>query len=704
MASTELRFDPESRTVTAGGWKVDGPILVHSSTGDPFHTTTGSYSSWRDGLAEATVRVGDAVLRFEDRWSLKEAVLRLDRVVQVVEGASGGFCTEVRLARADVDTAQAFVPGTQYGDPARSNPAAIGGAQARAQGDQSFYIREDRLPAPLAALRLPDGTSLAVLNPSPDGTTTEADAAGGAVTDLTDPDLRFGAISVGDRGHLHLGYVYPGVEGPTTYTGDTFPDGQVRQWRRRFHPLTAGASSSYAVVWRLNTQQEPLQDVIGQTWRWAWATLQPPITRQDIRAARTALFDQLAASALEVDDRAGFPHFRDAVTGLLYEPHQRQADHALMGFTGRSTDCAYYLLREASRIDDHVQAERYRRIAVKVLDSFARMPVNPPVGEGFDIRTGKLVPAAPHQARADVMLLRGLAEGAKSMLRAWREADRHGANHDQWRVWGLGLTDWLLAQQRQDGSLPRSWLLGTATVADASGYSTYNAIATFLEAFHTTGEPRYREAAVRAGEASWRNGQADGVFVGGTLDNPDVIDKEAGTLSLEGYLALQAATADSVWVGRAEAAAQFAETWIYIWDVPMPPGSDTGRGWKTGVTTIGAQLIASGHSLVDQYMAFDVGSFLRLYDLTGDSHYRDVAELLLHNTKTMLALPAHPYDLAGLGWQQEHWSFAPVRGSGLHRGWLPWVTCSQLEGIAAVDERLDAHQLLRYGPKDAATA
>ena len=102
---------------------------------------------------------------------------------------------------------------------------------------------------------------------------------------------------------------------------------------------------------------------------------------------------------------------------------------------------------------------------------------------------------------------------------------------------------------------------------------------------------------------------------------------------------------------------------------------------NTAYPPSGVQLISSGHSLVDAYMAFDTDEFARLYQITGDKHYLDVARLLLHNTKNMLALPGRTFDLATPGWQQEHWSLAPRRGYGLHRGWLPWVATSQLNGI-----------------------
>jgi hypothetical protein len=192
---------------------------------------------------------------------------------------------------------------------------------------------------------------------------------------------------------------------------------------------------------------------------------------------------------------------------------------------------------------------------------------------------------------------------------------------------------------------------------------------------------------LRAAEYAWSSGQSNGLFAGGTIDNPDVIDKEAGTLSLEAYLAAYEATKEKKWLDRAAVAADFAETWIYCWNVPMPADENGGElQWKRGVPTVGLQLISTGHSLADEYMSFDADEFARMYVYAGDAHYLNVARILLHNTKVMLALPGRTFDLKGPGWQQEHWSLAPVRGFGIHRLWLPWVSTSQLNGIVELEE------------------
>jgi hypothetical protein len=86
-------------------------------------------------------------------------------------------------------------------------------------------------------------------------------------------------------------------------------------------------------------------------------------------------------------------------------------------------------------------------------------------------------------------------------------------------------------------------------------------------------------------------------------------------------------------------------------------------------------------------MAGDVDKYARLSVYTGDQHYLDVARILLHNTKNMVALPGRLYDLAGPGWQQEHWGMTTQRGMGsASRAWLPWATVNHLEGILALED------------------
>jgi hypothetical protein len=172
-----------------------------------------------------------------------------------------------------------------------------------------------------------------------------------------------------------------------------------------------------------------------------------------------------------------------------------------------------------------------------------------------------------------------------------------------------------------------------------------------------------------------------------------MVDKEAAVLSLEGYLELYEATGQRHWLDRAVIAGSMAETWIYIWNVPMPVDADDDElEWKRGVPTIGQQLIAVGVSMVDAFLAMNAAAFARLARATGDDHFLDVARCVTWGTKAMLALPGRSFDLHAPGWQQEHWSFAPRRGFGLNRNWLPWVSVANASGILRL---MDLEQELR---------
>jgi len=469
-----------------------------------------------------------------------------------------------------------------------------------------------------------------------------------------------------------IGYWFPGTEGQVTYRGNTYPGGQIRKYRRRYHPLEDGLAQRYEVRFRFSSAPG-FPDFFEDVWRWAWRQMAPRVVALDLDVARRCVTDLLASQVVEHDGLAGIPNFIDAAS----KENPLTDDKAVLGFCGKNLEAADYLLQEADR-DGGPRGQRMRRVAEQIISSFLQLQVAPPVGEGFGLRDGK-----PRCAIGDrQVFLRSFGDGMKALMRAYLRERHQGHTHPKWLDWTRRFADWLLDQEQPEGGFPRAWAVRTGTVVAPSPTSSYNAVPMLVMLTRATGERKYLDAATRAMDYCWSHGQRDGQFIGGTIDNPDVLDKEAGTLSLEAYLALHKATRAEKWLERAKAAANFAETWIYGWNVPMPDDElDADLPWKHGVPTVGLQLISTGHSLVDAYMAFDADEFARLWQLTKDPHYLDVARILLYDTKSMLALPVHTYDLCGPGWQQEHWSLAPQRGFGLHRGWLPWVATSQLNGI-----------------------
>lgn len=623
---------------------------------------------------------GGVSFEFKDRWSFDGDTLHLNRTVSVHGNAAGGFLTAATLAvtkQQSWSQVEWFAPGMIYGGFEHMSDAAIGGHSYYKPGDYTVRIREDRLPAPVLAGRFSDSTTLAVLNTSPKAGTTAAEALSVTPGVMTDARFGFGAIGGQESGSgLSLGYWFPGSEGEETYAGNTYPGGQIHEWRRRFHPIRDGFEQHYEVAFRFG-RADGLAACCNEAWRWAWRTLKPQVNPQDIPVARCCIVDALAANVIENSDRAGISGAKSAVSGVP-DSTDRQT---LMGFTGKALEAAEFMLAE-SLLDKTERGTELRRKAEKIIASFLRLKMSPPEAEGFIIKSGKLATAMGYRKDHPEIYLRSFGDDVKALLRAYERERQNGRPHPDWLEWARQFADWLLTQQQSDGGFPRSWVRGTGEVFSDSPNSSFNAIPLLVQMNRISGDRKYLKAAIRAGDFCWANGQAQGKFVGGTIDNPDTIDKEAATLSLEGFLMLYETTNERKWLERAQVAANIAETWIYIWNVPMPADADDAQlHWKRGVPTTGLQLIAAGHSLVDAYMSFDADEYAQLYRHTGDEHYLYVARILLHNTKAMVALPGRTYDLRGPGWQQEHYSLAPKRGMGLHRLWLPWVATSQLNGI-----------------------
>jgi len=626
---------------------------------------------------------GRVLFRVDDEWSIDGAVLSVKRRVEPVRNAPGGFSSTVAFnldASVGWNDVKFLAPGVLYGDPTNDGKRSPGGTLNFAA--HRLMMREDILPAPLFALSFGDSASIAVLDPAPRGDTTEADTTLTKPA-LTDARFQFGAMGAtqDQGGPIEFGFTFPG-------TVSLYPVGPGApaqpQLARRYHPIATGTDHHYQVSFRFG-ENESLRDVTRDAWRWAWTTLKPEVIPIDLGLVRRVLLDHLEAHAATIAGRTGMPFVLSTVTNKL----QWNWTMVAMGFVGKDLECADELLREADR-DPTERGRKMRKTGLAIIDSMIKaLPTAPFEATGFDLRTGK-----PWQGRMQIWLapyLRNASEGTHTVLEAYRRERALGRLHPEWLRWVKSYADWLLLQQRSDGSFPRRWKPGTDEAAEPSGTASYAPVPLLVLMSEETGDRKYLEAAIRAGEFVWSNWGERGLFVGGASDNPNITDKEAGMLSLEAFLDLYEETKQVQWLERAKAAANYAESWIWIWNLPMPLDADNAKlHWKKGVPTVGLQgITALAAGGADEYLDWAVPAYARLYKDTGDTHYFDVARVLLNDTKSMLALPGRQYDMKGIGWQQEHWRMGPGgpgRGVGAHRFWLPWVSANHLHGIMGLEE------------------
>jgi hypothetical protein len=651
----------------------EGNVIEILSAGyDRFTEKDGGY------LAEATVAYRDVSFLVTDKWSVVNDALQVDRTLVVKGSMSGGFMSGIQLSyheAATRDSVKLFAPGMIYGTTDHLTAAAIGG-----KGCKDFIrIREDRLPAPLLGAYFANGFSLCVLNSKPDARTIKEDSRDLEAKTIVDERLRFGAIGADfHQEKPEFGYWFPGTEGGITYKGMTYPHGQLKKWSRRYHPIREGLKQGYQVSFRIS-KNDSFSDFYAGSWKWAWTTLQPPINFQDIGLVRRSVVNMVGDNVETHHGIAGLRKWKYARKGV----EGTGATKTVMGFGGSSVEAACFLVTD-SLVENNPLATKHRQLGEDVINTYLNLKLSPPAGEGFSF-DGKPITSEP--TRDPLVYLRSFGDGLKELLKTAKREKKAGNEHEDWIAWARTFADWLLPQQQADGGFPRAWKQGTGVVSDPSPESSYTVIPFLVLLGEITGDKRYVESALKAGDFCWNSTQKDGVFVGATFDNPNVIDKEAGTISLEAYLMLYKHTSDKKWLNRAVVAANFAETWIYLWNVPMPEDEESkDLHWQKGLSTVGIQLISTGHSLTDMYMAFDTDEFAELYLKTHDAHYYDVALLLLHNTKTMVTLPGRDLGLKGPGWMQEHWSMAPTRGVGLCQNWNPWLATSQLNGTQELEE------------------
>ena len=593
----------------------------------------------------------NVVFYVQDHWSLTGAVVSVSRKVEVTGNSPGGFNSSVVFT---VDSSvgwtnvNCLAPGALYGDPTYDGDRSPGGTLNYAA--HHFSMREDILPAPLFALSFTNGASVTLLDPTPRGDSTVGETK---LTNsvMTDARFQFGAFGAWQTngGPIEFGFTYPGTTSMFAF-GTSLP--ARTRWIRRYHPIQPGVAHSYEVSFRFG-QNEFFRDVEKNSWRWAWDTLKPAVYYIDVEQMRRVLIDHLEAQAATIDGRTAIPF---AIYTLETNKPQWNWTMAEMGFVAKNIECADQLLREGDR-DPSERGQKMRATGLAIISSMIRaLPTVPLTGTGYDLATGKSWTGDHKEWLAP--WLRQATEDMRVLMRAYRRERVLGRQHPEWFAWVKQYVDWLIQQQRADSSFPRRWKEGSNEVAEPTGTTSYCPVPLLVIMSEETGDPKYQQSALRAAEYIWANFGSRGLFVGGASDNPNNTDKEAGMLSMEAFLSLYDSTKDAKWLERAQAAANYAETYIWIWNLPMPlDATDARLDYKKGVPTIGVQGITTrGAGGADEYLDWAVPSYAKLYNLTKDPHYLDVARVLLHDTKSMVALPGRQYDMRGIGWQQEGWS------------------------------------------------
>ena len=631
---------------------------------------TGGYDAFtqtKDGFhcTGALKTQNGTVFRVMDDYSALPSGISLTRKVSVETPSPSdkGFNSQFSL-RPTAPTAMKdddfLVPGNWY----KQNERVPRTALASSLEDQAYYIREDRMPLPMVMVRdRRSGTTLTLAHLDADGSTIPDEDG---LSRITDARLQFGSLGVLNTSSPSPVFMFPGMEGERTYISGASPD--RGRWTPRCHPVEVGVPHTYRLLIRLS-ETPSYAAAVAEAWRAVYNLNKPPVIRADMAKVYKAGMDLLD----------GYIHPYVGVIGVPFAgktPGGEGVDASSdMGFAGQALPCAALLLRYGLDTNDAGAVDR----AGQVVDFWARNSMSPAgvPRTRYDVHHG-----GAFTWRDDHTFLRTACDGSDGALRAWNVMRKRGRDRPEWLAFCRQVGDWLVKIQNGDGSWAREYDL-EGNAVNAAADTTDRPIVFLVDLFMATGDIRYRDAALKAGEFCLRSVHDGYAYVGGMPDDPSVMDREGGVMAMAAFLALYDLGRQDRWLAAATQAGWYSETWIYCWNVPMPK-DDPEVIFPRNRKTYGLSLIAAGHSDSDNDMAGATFLYYRLFLLTGEKHFLDLSSMLLYDTRQMTDGDG-ALGYACSGFLTEALSLAPARGHGA-ANWRPRLTASILDPLTRLQD------------------
>ncbi|WP_164716771.1 RICIN domain-containing protein [Paenibacillus whitsoniae] len=523
----------------------------------------GSYTSWTSaggGITATGSLTTSSGSRFDytDQYSVQDGTgaFLMQRTVMVgaANSADKGFATRYALyplASTSLSAYNMFAPGNWY----KQNSNVVAGALASDYADENFFIKETRLPLPLVMMQTAmTGESLSFIHKNANLTSAQSES-----TDswLVDGGFQFGSIGVKKSPRPTLNFIYPSTEGDKNYYGND----QNRMLHltglvRRSHPVQAGFSHAYSLVIKLG-QDSTFAGGEGSVWKYAYGLYNPAVVSID---ANTLYNNDLAYFA------AKYKSFANGASGLPWSSLTTETGdtgyHLQSGFVGQQTKVGWELIRDGYKNNSAGNLSK----GVAMIDFWANQSM-----------TAAGIPRTDYFAESgnwgsDPLFLRTVSDAAEGVLDAYNTAFNRGDYHDNWLIYVQKFGDFLVAKQAADGSWARSYN-PDGSVQNAGKYNTTNPIRFLVKLYLATHDQRYYTAAVNAGNWSLTNVDQNYNYVGGTPDNNNTIDKEAGMMALNAFNALYDVTGDSQWLNAAKNAANYVQSWTFAYNYNVYPST-----------------------------------------------------------------------------------------------------------------------------------
>lgn len=516
-----------------------------------------AYDSVEDGEDALVLRgtVGTnyrSLVAFEDTYrpGADPGSFEVSRSVTVVKGEEGdkGYNTVFGLApdaEQNIEQFDMLAPGNWYG----KNDNVVNSAIASDYSHDYFYIREMRMALPFFTMRNDlTGETLSIGRPDASPSSGVDETIGNW---LVDDSLKYGSLGIHKQARPSLDFVYPGLEGEINYINHGKP------WAYRSHPVTTGSEQQYTLTLRFS-HTDSYPEALNKEWHAFLELLNPQLQSVNVQAVYDNAIDLLDEYAREYNGIMGLPFKADVPDGEI-------GGYAMvMGFVGQQLPAAYQMIRYALTAEEEELLDK----GVRMVDFWATRSMTP---SGLPKTWFEPFWGSEGTFTSGDADMRTMSDGMEGAVDAYRVMLEHGVTKSEWLDFAIRFGDWLVDHQNDDGSYYRIYNFNGEPVHTGK-FNTTNPIRFLVKLYGATGEEKYLTAAVKAGEYAYANIYEPSLYVGGTSDNNNTIDKEAGVMAMNAFLALYDATKETKWVEALRGAADYTATWTFAWTYETPAG------------------------------------------------------------------------------------------------------------------------------------
>lgn len=634
-------------------------------------------------------------LAFTDVYETMDSSIKVSRTIKVLKNVDDfGFASKIALVLADSDNMRDydyFAPANWY----RQNEYAAPHVVGYDLDCEYFWRNEVNYTLPMFAVQN-KSTGEMVMFSRWTADITMRDLNFVRSEHIVDPKFTIGAIGVSKpekktlnylyygfplrkeidtvRDGLTIDYVYPGTDGelPRTKRYNVDYDYNTKTLTRTFHPMEEGFSHSFAIAINFG-QYDDYYSMMRDAWRTVYDRLREPYFEVDHELQYRNCMESLTKLTKQYGDSWGLP-FSCQLPQLDVSSVSFQ-----FGFVGQQPGIGYQLIRYG---DKENRPESYQK-GINIIDFWVRTAMTdigaPNVCYNPTIEDFEPMP----------FWTRMIADGLENILDAYVYMKKKGEDRPEWLEFCRKAADWLVRIQNEDGSYYRAYNKDDGSMRMDSKANTISVVRFLVQFYLVTGDEKYKQAALRAGEWAYNNTYKKMEYRGSTCDNADIMDKESGIYAMFGFLALYDLTGEEKWLEALIGAADYTETWTYVWSFPMEVPWPNHPFTKNSFS--GQSPVTIGGGGGDMYMAACSYIYYRLYIITGDEHYLDFAKFIHDNTRQANDVDgSFGYALPGLS--HEGGRFADQVFSS-HYHWLPWVTYIEVDQYSRMYDTFGAYDI-----------